>query len=200
MKIFHDFNEFLFSLQIKTHLVFDQKSEVCVCFLNTLKGLSTSVALQPGFLICGCFLPLGSFTSVIPGVLWRSVWGRLAPWRKAASSLRSSSKSSSRRYCYHTSWLWAWGKKNWVLKTKFSSAVFLQFYSVLLKSHPTDPELPKSRKDHLWPIYLNPLVRKCALMLWSRNIRLFVKSQGPILDFFWKHLKVHEVENIQGAF
>lgn len=127
---------------------------VCV-FLNTLKGLLTHVVLQAGFLIDGSgFLPLGSFTSVTPGALWRSAWGRLAQWRKVASSPRSSSKSLSHRCCYRTSWLWAWGKKNRVVKSEFSFVVFWQFYSVLMISHQTDSKFHKSIKA--FDLFISP--------------------------------------------
>lgn len=98
--------------------------KVTSLFIRSVKcsrGVSVPVALQSGFLKCDSGLsPSGSFTSVTPGAPWPSAWGRLAPWRKAASSPPSSSKSSSRRCCYHTSWPWAWGKKNRGLKTHFS--------------------------------------------------------------------------------
>lgn len=120
MKIFQP----LEALQIKVASFFARSVKCYLCqivfgmfqFPLLLESGSESVTLF--------FSPLGSFTSVTPDAPWPSAWGRPAPWRKAASSPPSFSKSSSRRCYYHTSWLWAWGKMGRELKTEFSFTPF----------------------------------------------------------------------------
>lgn len=68
----------------------------------------TQIGLQTGLVDRKTFPPR-NFISGTPDAQLRSVWGRLGPWRKEASSLQSSSKSSSPRCCYLTSSLWGWG-------------------------------------------------------------------------------------------
>lgn len=160
-----------------TSLHFPSGAWSASAFPNISRGVSAPAAPQSGFLKRDSGLsPSGSFTSVTPGAPWPSAWGRLAPWRKAASSPPSSSKSSSRRCCYRTSWLWAWGKKNRGLKTQFSVTLFSVFF------------WENSTCDPFISLHWSENVGQCSLLWESDHLWC---HKGPILDFK-KHPKVHK--------